>query len=97
MAQTLVFGIVDTGADVVVVPETLATNLELPVIGRTCVVGATGRSVTANVFAVTVELMGNAWIVEAIALGDEALWGRNLVNRFRLTLDGHHLQLQVPR
>ncbi|MGH3666150.1 MAG: retroviral-like aspartic protease family protein [Egibacteraceae bacterium] len=93
----LVSALVDSGADLSVVPAALARQLDLPVTDVLQVRGVGGESRNATVHAAEVEIDGVAELIEVIALGTETLLGRNLLNAFVITLDGPHERVTVAR
>lgn len=86
--------LVDSGAQRTVVPIEFAESLGLPPVGEVIVRGATGRS-TAAVCAAEIEVDGSAHLVRAVALGSQPLVGRDLLNRWLVTLDGPERQLRL--
>jgi predicted aspartyl protease len=94
-----VSALVDSGADLSVVPAALAGQLDLPVTDVVQVRGVGGEPHNATVHAAEVEVEVDevAELVEVIALGTETLVGRNLLNAFVLTLDGPHERMTVAR
>ncbi len=89
-----VAAVVDSGADITVVPEGLAGVLGLPPVGEVTVRGVAG-AVRVPVYAAEVEAVGTRRIVEAVALGADMLLGRDVLNRWRVTLDGPARVLRV--
>lgn len=87
--------LVDSGADVTVIPAAVATAIGLPPTGLLRAAGVTGVVGNAIVYAAGVEIDGLRRAVEVIGLGEEALLGRNLLNQVVLALDGPGLQLEV--
>ncbi len=87
--------VVDSGADITVLPAELATGMELPAVGDVRVAGIGGVVQRAPVYAVLVETAGRRRIVEAVALGGEALLGRDVLNAWRVVLDGPRLVTRV--
>jgi predicted aspartyl protease len=79
---------VDTGADITVLPEAVARRLRLPRVGHINVAGFSGSTHRVGLYAAQVDAGGASQIVEVIAVGREAIVGRNLLNRWRVTLDG---------
>lgn len=87
-------GLVDTGADVTVLPESVVMRLSLPRVGTVRIAGVVGHA-RAPVHAAMLEVAGRAALFEVIALSDEAILGRNVLNALRLVLDGPQLALEV--
>ena len=88
-------GLVDTGADMTLIPETLGRSLGLPVVSRLGITGVTGIAERADVVAATIELAGRRVLAEVVAFGDETIVGRDLLNRLMLRLDGPGRRLEV--
>ena len=87
--------LVDTGADITVSPQSVARRLRLPAIGSSRVRGVGGTSHQAVMYSAVVEVAGATEQVETLALGEEILVGRDLLNRWTLTLRGPQKQLEV--
>lgn len=88
--------LVDSGADLTVLPEGVPAALGLPAVGQLTVRGVAG-SAQATVYAAALEVAGRQRVVEAVALGGEALLGRNVLNALVLTLDGPAETLRLGR
>ncbi|MDQ7830016.1 MAG: hypothetical protein QN122_06030 [Armatimonadota bacterium] len=84
---TAVAALVDSGADITVFPEGLPQALGLPRVSEVTVRGVAGTA-RVPVYAAEVEAAGRRQIVEVVGLGGEALLGRDLLNRWVVTLDG---------
>jgi predicted aspartyl protease len=80
--------VVDTGADVTLIPQPVAALLGLPAIAQARIAGVTGPAQTADLFAATIELAGRTVLAEVAAFGAEAIIGRDLLSRLVLRLDG---------
>jgi predicted aspartyl protease len=80
--------LVDTGADLSVVPRSVVDALALPQVGTTRIRGVTGVAESTNVHAATLEVAGTSVLAEVVAWGDEAIVGRDVLGRFMLELDG---------
>lgn len=93
----LVTALVDSGADLCVVPAALARQLDLPLTDVLRVAGVGGALRSATVHAAQIELDGVRELVEVVALGEEMLIGRNLLNSFVARLDGPQEQLTLTR
>lgn len=93
--SVLLPGLVDTGADCTLVPESVAQRLHLPEIDRVVIEGVGGTSHRAAVHAASVRLAGHQWLARLVALGQDAIIGRDLLNRIVATLDGPLLVLRI--
>lgn len=93
----LVSALVDSGADLCVVPAALVSALGLPLTDVLRVTGVGGSTRSATVHAALIDLDGMREVVEVVALGEEMLLGRNLLNSFVATLDGPQEQLTLVR
>ncbi|MDR7520630.1 MAG: hypothetical protein QN123_13820 [Armatimonadota bacterium] len=94
---TAVLALVDSGADLTVLPEGLPQALGLPQVSEVTVRGVAGTA-SVPVFAAEVEAAGGRRVVEVVGVGAEALLGRDLLNHWVVTLDGprRSLQVEVP-
>jgi len=90
--------LVDTGADLSVLPRAVVEALALPQVSTTRIQGVTGVGETTAVHAATLDLSGTSLLAEVVAWGDEAILGRDVLGRFVLELDGPRetLTLAVP-
>jgi predicted aspartyl protease len=90
--------LVDTGADCTVVPTRLVRSLRLPLVDRVKIQGAGGEPQTANVHAARIRVGTMRAVVRVVALGNERLLGRDILNRLILHVDGPGTLLSVlPR
>jgi len=80
--------LVDTGADCTVIPARLSKSLGLPIIDEIRVIGVGGKPIAAPVHAARVRLGALDALARVVAMGDEALLGRDLLNRLLLRIDG---------
>ncbi|KRT77220.1 MAG: hypothetical protein XU14_C0018G0038 [Armatimonadetes bacterium CSP1-3] len=87
--------LVDTGADLSVVPEQVPAQAQLPRVGEITIRGVGGSQRRVPLFAAAVEAAGTTRIVEVVGLGGEALVGRDLLNRWTLRLDGPRQLMRV--
>lgn len=88
--------LLDSGADVTVVPPSVVATLGALQAGEYTVEGV-GRTTVGDVpaYFVEFELDGHREIVEVVALGDEVIAGRNWLNSLRITLDGPRERVSV--
>lgn len=92
--STHVVSVVDTGADTSVVPRDLARALNLPVLRVTSIRTPIGvRHVTVH--SALVELDEHRYVIDVLGAGDDVLLGRDLLNRWRLDLDGPRQRLTL--
>lgn len=89
------FALVDSGADTTVIPLEVATRLRLPRVGEIAVRGVGGAKLHASIYVAMVEVAGFRGPVEAIGLGQEGLIGRDLLNRWVVTLRGPQQAMEV--
>lgn len=86
--------LVDTGADMSVIPVRLARELRLPVVGELRVRGVTG-SERVLLYGVEFEVAGIKVPVQAAGLGTHMLVGRDVLNRWTLRFRGPEEILEV--
>ncbi len=87
-AGVAVRALVDSGADLTVVPRGVAAQLRLPAVGEVSLSGVGRSSVRAVLHAARIEAAGREFLLEVLAVGDDALVGRDLLNRCVVTLRG---------
>jgi len=88
--------LVDSGADLTVLPEELVRMLRLPQIGEGTVRGVESVARRVPVYAVEVEVVGGIRrIVEVVGIRVNALLGRDVLNGMVITLDGPQQVLRV--
>lgn len=86
---TMLRMLVDTGADCSLIPVSVARALRLPVVDKVNVRGVGATSATSvPVHAAQVLLAGTRLVARLMAFDDEALLGRDILNRLKLELDG---------
>jgi predicted aspartyl protease len=88
----------DTAADLSVIPWRIVEELQLNQLGEFEALGLGGHLVTMPTFLVQIQLRGMpAQMVRVLASPEEpyVLLGRDVLNRFRVTLDGPSLILEI--
>jgi len=95
--QTQVWGLVDTGVDITVVPEALVLSLQLIQQGEIQVGGFNGIFRIHPVFLADIQIGQLRFdLVEVIAAAaDELILGRNVLNQLDLRLNGPQLVLEI--
>jgi predicted aspartyl protease len=91
----LLAALVDTGADITVVPHAVVRHLRLPSINLIGVRGVGGGLQQAVVYAAEIETDWARFTVEVVGLGDEMLFGRDALNLWTLILEGPARVLEV--
>ena len=91
----LLSALVDTGADLSVVPQGLPARLGLPAVGRVAVAGVGSVSRPLPLYAVEVSINEYRTIIRVVSLGTTPLLGRDLLNKITVHLDGPKAFLQV--
>lgn len=87
--------LVDTGADCTLIPARIAKSLGLPIIDRIEVIGVGGKPIAAPVHAARMHVGAVRALTRVVALGNEALLGRDLLNRLVLRIDGPSRMLEA--
>ncbi len=82
--------LIDTGSDISILPESVIEGLGIIRAGTVELEGYDGETTEATAFIVRVSLLtGRQWSVAVVAWSQShGLIGRNLLNHWRLTLDG---------
>lgn len=83
--------LLDTGADATMIPLDLLNRIGATFLHNSRIYGATGHSVSADIYLVEVKI-GNHWIPGIYAAGitanTEPIIGRDVLNQLIVTLDG---------
>ena len=87
--------LVDTGADCTLVPTSIVRRLGLPSINVITLTGVGGASNRAMVHAASIEVGGLRLLAQVVAFADEAILGRDILNRTVMTLDGPGLAISI--
>ena len=89
---------VDTGADRTVIPADLASQLALEEVERLTFVGLADEQIELPIYAVRLVVRDLAPIVLEVAASagePHVLLGRDVLNRYRLVLDGPNGKLEI--
>ena len=88
--------LVDTGANITCLPKAIINALGAERASTYNVVGINGVSIgPANTYFLEFEIVATKKLVEVIAVGDEPILGRNLINEFMLELHGPTQELSI--
>jgi predicted aspartyl protease len=96
-SQRSVGALLDTGAEVSVIPQQIVHELELSPYAEMVIEAFDGRRQRVNLYVVALEIAGTRLsLVRAIAYSTSyAILGRDVLNRFLTTLDGPHLSFEI--
>ncbi len=92
--DTLLAAIVDSGASISVIPQRLARDLRLPVVGELVVRGVTGAE-RVSTYSAELEVAGIPVPVEVAGMGTHTLIGRDVLNRWTVVLRGPRETLEL--
>ncbi|TET95391.1 MAG: hypothetical protein E3J28_00725 [Desulfobacteraceae bacterium] len=88
--------LVDTGADITCLPRAFIATLRAERASTYDVFAINGVSVgPSDSYFLEFELAGMKELVEVIAIGDEPILGRNLINEFTIQLYGPKQKLEI--
>jgi predicted aspartyl protease len=93
--EVFLSALVDTGADISVLPEGLPGRLGLPAVDRVSVAGIGGLPHSLPVYAAEVAVNGFRKVIRAVSLGATPLIGRDLLNSLTVRLHGPEAILDV--
>jgi predicted aspartyl protease len=89
--------LVDTGADCTCIPTATVTALGLPLVEWARIAGVGGTPQRVPVHAALVEIATLRVLTQVIAYGEEAIVGRDVLNRMLLVLDGLRRRISLRR
>ena len=96
-SQRSVGALLDTGAEVSVIPQQIVHELELSPYAEMVIEAFDGRRQRVDLYVVALEIADTRLsLVRAIAYSTSyAILGRDVLNRFFTTLDGPHLSFEI--
>lgn len=88
----------DSGADATAVPTSILRTIKAKKVGRQRMRGMSGRPEIVNIYEVRITLAREVIPVDVVGLDhlQEAVIGRDILNRFTITLDGLSLTTIIP-
>lgn len=93
--EVFLSALVDTGADISVLPQGLPGRLGLPAVDRVTISGVDSLPHPLPVYAAEVAVNGYRTLIRAVSLGTTPLIGRDLLNTLTLRLLGPETILEV--
>ena len=91
--------LIDTGADLWTLPPTAIQHLQLVPLDEIPVASYRGETVLAATYLIRMHM--GSWTIDAVEIiagGEEyAILGRDVLNQFRLVLDGPHGVLEINK
>ena len=94
--QVTTDALVDTGADITCLPRALIKALRAECASTYDVLGINGVPIgPADSYFLEFEIASTKLMSEVIAVGDEPILGRNLINEFTLNLQGPSQKLVI--
>ena len=94
--QITIDALVDTGADITCLPRALIKALHAECASSYDVLGINGVPIgPADSYFLEFEIASTKFMLEVIAVGDEPILGRNLINEFTLNLHGPNQKLVI--
>lgn len=91
--------LIDTGADLSTLPPDAIQRLQLVPLDEIPVASYRGDTVLATTYLVRIHV--GSWTIEAVEIiagGEEhAILGRDVLNQFRIILDGPHTVLEIRK
>jgi len=94
-ASILMSGLVDTGADISLLPTTLVRRLLLPRVSRSRVRGVTGEPREVWVHVARINVGKSTMLMQFLSLGSEMIVGRDLLSQIIAQLDGPASRLSI--
>lgn len=93
---TLTFKI-DTGADITTIPQNILLQLQVPPCREVLAIGYDGQEARQRTYLVRLIVAGNTYAYQEVMAtsGDQALIGRDLLNRWVIMLDGPNESFDV--
>lgn len=91
----LITALVDTGADLSVLPRGLVEELALPPVGQVILRDFAGLDQPCALYAAEMQMDERTEVFQVLSFGDEALLGRDVLNHLRLQFDGPERVLEL--
>ncbi|MFN0073188.1 MAG: retroviral-like aspartic protease family protein [Chloroflexota bacterium] len=91
-------GLIDTGADICIVPYFLVESLEIEIDSQRNLRAYDGSRRPVDIYVVDIEIAQlrlPAIELVAVEVMDEAIIGRNVLNRLRISLDGPTAVIEI--
>jgi predicted aspartyl protease len=96
ISQVTIEALVDTGADITCLPRSLIRALHAESASSYDVLGISGVPIgPADSYFLEFEMASKKLLSEVIAVGNEPILGRNLINEFKLNLHGPAQKLVI--
>ncbi len=88
---------IDTGADITTIPEKILLQLQVPPCREVLAISYNGEEARQRTYLVHLTVAGTVYAYQEVMAtsGDQFLMGRDILNRWVVTLDGPNGRLDV--